>query len=122
MNISFALVVLKSNSPTNSTKDSAKHMLRKCDMRAVGRMQPKCKTPHFFTPHCSSSVEFEIIIWAGFCMQIAKTLKSTFYWRYVIYRPSIRTVASGVVGVVVVGVCYRSQMTTTKCTCVRNFG
>jgi len=38
------------------------------------------------------------------------------YWRYVIYRPSIRTVASGVVGVVVVvvGVCNRSQMRTTK--------
>jgi len=46
------------------------------------------------------------------------------YWRYVIYRPSIRTVASGIVGVVVVvvvGVCNRSQMRTTNCTCLRNF-
>ena len=42
-------------------------------------------------------------------------------WRYVIYHPSIRTVASGVVGVVV-GVCNRSQMRTTTYTCLRNFG
>ena len=35
-----------------------------------------------------------------------------------IYRPSGCTVASGVVGVVVVGVCNRSQMRTSKLTCL----
>jgi len=32
--------------------------------------------------------------------------------------PSDRTMASGVVSVVVVGVCNRSQMRTSKCTCL----
>ena len=35
-------------------------MLRKRNMQAVGRMLLKCKTPHFFIPHWSSSKEFEI--------------------------------------------------------------
>ena len=35
-----------------------------------------------------------------------------------ICRPSGCTVASGHVGVVVVGVCNRSQMRTSKCTCL----
>ena len=43
-------------------------------------------------------------------------------WSLAICRPSGRTVVSGVVGVVivvvVVGVCNRSQMRTSKCTCL----
>jgi len=36
----------------------------------------------------------------------------------VICRPSGCTVVYGIVGVVVVGVCNRSQMRTSKCTCL----